>query len=166
LDCFIDFLPPYRHTLYTLLAIIFLFIFFVSLLESPHTMSKVEMLGQSPIASDRLIRPLSPATRAGDFVFVSGQVPTDAQGQVIVGGIEAQTRQVFARLQDALALADCTLADVAKVSVWLDDARDFAAFNRVYMECFGEHRPARSTVESRLMIDAKVEMDVTAYKPR
>lgn len=129
-------------------------------------MPKIEMLGQSPLASDRLIRPLSPATRAGDFVFVSGQVPTDDQGQVIVGGIEAQTRQVFARLKDALALAGCDLNDVAKVSVWLNDARDFAAFNRVYMECFGEHRPARSTVESRLMIDAKVEMDVTAYKPR
>lgn len=126
----------------------------------------VETLGQSPIASDRQARPLSPATRAGDFVFVSGQVPTDDQGQVIAGGIEAQTRQVFARLRQALALADCTLADVAKVSVWLNDARDFGSFNRVYMECFGEHRPARSTVEARLMIDAKVEIDVTAYKPR
>ena len=126
----------------------------------------VETLGQSLIASDRQARPLSPATRAGDFVFVSGQVPTDDQGQVIAGGIEAQTRQVFARLRQALALADCTLADVAKVSVWLNDARDFGSFNRVYMECFGEHRPARSTVEARLMIDAKVEIDVTAYKPR
>lgn len=126
----------------------------------------VETLGQSPIASDRQARPLSPAMRAGDFVFVSGQVPTDDQGQVIAGGIEAQTRQVFARLRQALALADCTLADVAKVSVWLNDARDFGSFNRVYMECFGEHRPARSTVEARLMIDAKVEIDVTAYKPR
>ena len=76
-------------------------------------MPKVEMLGQSPLASDRLIRPLSPATRAGDFVFVSGQVPTDDQGQVIVGGIEAQTRQVFARLKDALALAGCDLNDEA-----------------------------------------------------
>jgi reactive intermediate/imine deaminase len=129
-------------------------------------MSKVELLGQSPIASDRQARPLSPATRAGDFVFVSGQVPTDDQGQVIAGGIEAQTRRVFERLSEALALAGCTLADVCKVSVWLDDARDFGSFNRVYMECFGDHRPARSTVESRLMIDAKVEIDVTAYKPR
>lgn len=117
------------------------------------------------MASDRLARPLSPATRAGDFIFVSGQVPTDEHGQVIVGGIEAQTRQVFLRLEQALALAGATLADVAKVSVWLADARDFGSFNRVYMECFGAHRPARSTVESRLMIDAKVEMDVTAYRP-
>jgi enamine deaminase RidA (YjgF/YER057c/UK114 family) len=80
--------------------------------------------------------------------------------------LKRRPRQVFERLKQALALADCTLADVAKVSVWLDDARDFGSFNRVYMECFGDHRPARSTVESRLMIDAKVEMDVTAYKPR
>ena len=55
---------------------------------------------------------------------------------------------------------------VCKVSVWLNDARDFGSFNRIYMECFGAHRPARSTVEARLMIDAKVEIDVTAYKPR
>jgi len=129
-------------------------------------MPQVELLGQSPIASDRQARPLSPATRAGDFVFVSGQVPTDDQGQVIPGGIEAQTRRVFERIRETLALAGCTLADVCKVNVWLDDARDFGSFNRVYMECFGDHRPARSTVESRLMIDAKVEIDVTAYKPR
>ncbi|MCX8501555.1 MAG: RidA family protein, partial [Alphaproteobacteria bacterium] len=110
--------------------------------------SRVEMLGSMPVASDRLARPLSPATRCGDFVFVSGQVPTDDSGVVVTGGIEAQTRQVFKRIAAVLALADCTLNDVAKVSVWLEDARDFASFNRVYMECFGDHRPARSTVES------------------
>ncbi len=128
-------------------------------------MSQIEMLGQSPLASDRQVRPFSPATRAGDFVFVSGQVPTDDLGQIVVGGIEVQTQQVFKRLEQALALAGCTLADVAKCSVWLQDARDFGAFNRVYMACFGDHRPARSTVESRLMIDARVEIDVTAYRP-
>ncbi len=126
----------------------------------------VEMLGQSPLASDRQVRPFSPATRAGDFVFVSGQVPVDDDGQVLVGGIEAQTRQVFRNIEKVLALAGCTLEDVCKVGVWLDDARDFGSFNRVYMECFGSHRPARSTVESRLMIDVKVEMDVVAYKPQ
>jgi len=129
-------------------------------------MPQIELLGQSPLASDRLARPLSPAVRAGDFVFVSGQVPTDDQGHVMGGGIEVQTHQVFKRIEQALALAGCNLSDVAKVSVWLHDARDFGSFNRVYMECFGEHRPARSTVEATLMIDAKIEMDVTAYKPR
>ena len=127
--------------------------------------SSLQMLGQSPLASDRQIRPFSPAVRAGDFVFVSGQVPVDEQGQVIQGGIEAQTRQVFSNISRILASAGCTLEDVAKVNVWLQDARDFGSFNRVYMECFGAHRPARSTVESRLMIDARVEMDVTAWKP-
>ena len=126
----------------------------------------VEMLGQSPLASDRQVRPLSPATRAGDFVFVSGQVPVDDDGQIVVGGIEAQTRQVFRNIEKVLALAGCTLDDVCKVGVWLDDARDFGSFNRVYMECFGTHRPARSTVESRMTIDVKVEMDVIAYKPK
>lgn len=126
----------------------------------------VEMLGTSPIASDRLARPLSPATRAGDFIYVSGQVPTNDQGEVVAGGIEAQTRQVFERIRQALALGGATLEDVCKVNVWLHDARDFGSFNRVYMECFGNHRPARSTVESRLMIDAKVEIDVIAYAPR
>ncbi|MBS1227462.1 MAG: hypothetical protein H6R17_739 [Proteobacteria bacterium] len=126
----------------------------------------VEMLGQSPIASDRQLRPLSPATRAGDFVFVSGQVPTDDDGQIVAGGIEAQTRQVFKRLEEVLALAGCTLADVCKVGVWLADARDFGSFNRVYMECFGSHRPARSTVESRMTIDVRLEMDVVAYQPQ
>lgn len=125
----------------------------------------IELLGAPPTASDRAIRPLSPAVRAGDFVFVSGQVPTDETGEVVSGGIEAQTRKVFDRLRAALALADCQLDDVCKVNVWLHDARDFAAFNRVYMDCFGSHKPARSTVESRLMIDAKVEIDVIAYKP-
>lgn len=126
----------------------------------------MELLGQSPVSSDRLARPLSPAVRAGDFVFVSGQVPTNEQGEIVAGGIEAQTRQVFQHLKRALALAGCTLDDVCKANVWLADARDFGSFNRVYMECFGQHRPARSTTEARLMIDAKVEIDVTAYKPR
>jgi reactive intermediate/imine deaminase len=129
-------------------------------------MPSLELLGSEPSASDRQIRPFSPAVRAGDFVFVSGQVPADAQGVLVSGGIEAQTRQVFENLRSALALAGCTLDDVCKINVWLEDARDFGAFNRVYLECLGSHRPARSTVESRLMVDAKIEMDVTAYRPR
>ena len=125
----------------------------------------VEMLGQSPIASDRLVRPFSPAVRAGDFVYVSGQVPTDKDGQTVSGGIETQTRRVIERISEVLSLAGCTLSDVCKANVWLEDARDFGSFNRVYMECFGTHRPARSTVESRMMVDVKIEMDVIAYKP-
>jgi reactive intermediate/imine deaminase len=125
----------------------------------------LEFLGAPPVASDRQARPFSPAVRAGDFVYVSGQVPADANGEIVAGGIEAQTRQVMENLQKVLALAGCTLADVCKTTVWLEDARDFGAFNRVYMSYFGDNKPARSTTEARLMVDAKVEIDVVAYKP-
>jgi reactive intermediate/imine deaminase len=109
-------------------------------------------------------RPFAKAVRAGDFVYVSGQVPT-IDGEVVVGNIVAQTEQVIANIKDVLALADCTLADVVKVNVWLDDARDFSSFNAVFQKHFIDHPPARSTVQSPLMVDAKVEMDVIAYRP-
>ena len=126
----------------------------------------LEYLGLPPVASDRQTRPLSPAVRAGDFVYVSGQVPVNAEGELVVGGIEAQTRQVMDNIRAALALAGAGFEDVCKCTVWLQDARDFGAFNRVYMSYFPDGKPARSTTEARLMIDAKVEIDVIAYKPR
>ncbi|WP_420963461.1 RidA family protein [Brucella sp. IR073] len=109
-------------------------------------------------------RPFAKAVRAGDFVYVSGQVPT-VDGEVVAGNIVTQTEQVIANIKSVLALADCTLADVVKVNVWLDDARDFSSFNAVFEKHFIHHPPARSTVQSPLMVDAKVEMDVIAYKP-
>lgn len=126
----------------------------------------LEYLGLPPAASDRQARPLSPAVRAGDFVYVSGQVPVDAQGEIVLGGVEAQTRQVMENLRAALALAGADFDDVCKCTVWLADARDFGAFNRVYMGFFPNGKPARSTTEARLMVDAKVEIDVVAYKPK
>ena len=126
----------------------------------------LEYLGAPPLASDRQVRPFSPAGRAGDFVYVSGQVPVDKNGELVVGGIEAQTRQVMENIKTVLALAGATLDDVCKSTVWLQDARDFGAFNRIYMSYFGENKPARSTTEARLMIDARVEIDVVAYKPK
>jgi len=126
----------------------------------------LEYLGAPPVASDRQARPFSPAVRAGDFIYVSGQVPANAEGEIVVGGIEAQTRQVMENLKKVLALGGATLDDVCKSTVWLQDARDFGAFNRIYMSYFGDNKPARSTTEARLMVDAKVEIDVVAYKPK
>ena len=122
-------------------------------------------MGNPPVASDQQPRPFSPAVRAGDFVYLSGQVPAGENGEIVAGGIEVQTRQVMSNLSKALALADCTFADVCKTTVWLQDARDFGAFNRVYMGYFGDKKPARSTTEARLMVDAKVEIDMIAYRP-
>ena len=64
-----------------------------------------------------------------------------------------------------LALAGCGLEDVIKVTCWLDDPRDFSSFNAVFEKHFIDHPPARSTVQSRLMVDAKVEIDAIAWKP-
>lgn len=109
--------------------------------------------------------PLSPAVRAGDFVFASGQVPVGPDGIVVKGGVSEQTEQVLANLKAALALAGCTLDDVVKTTVWLEDARDFGAFNAVYGKHFSKEPPARTTVESRLMVDIKIEVEAIAYKP-
>ncbi|MBN9079846.1 MAG: hypothetical protein BGN87_13160 [Rhizobiales bacterium 65-79] len=109
--------------------------------------------------------PLSPAVRAGDFIFVSGQTPVGADGLLVKGAIAEQTEQVISNIEAALGLAGCTLADVVKTTVWLDDARDFTVFNRIYGQRFAHNPPARTTVESRLMADIKVEIEAVAYKP-
>lgn len=116
------------------------------------------------LAAGGTLRPFAKAVRAGDFVYVSGQVPT-VDGEVAKGGIITQTEAVMANIIEVLRLADCGLEHVVKVNVWLDDPRDFTSFNGVFEKHFLPHPPARSTVQSALMIDAKVEMDVIAYKP-
>jgi 2-iminobutanoate/2-iminopropanoate deaminase len=109
--------------------------------------------------------PLTPAVRAGDFVYVSGQVPVGADGAVVAGGVAEQTEQVLRNIEKVLALAGCAMSDVVKTTVWLEDRDDFAAFNSVYARHFPTNPPARSTAESRLMIDIKVEIEAIAYKP-
>ncbi|HAY47525.1 MULTISPECIES: RidA family protein [Thalassospira] len=109
--------------------------------------------------------PFSPAVRAGDYVYISGQVAMKENGEIAYGGIEDQTRLTMENVKAALALADCTLDDVFKINVWLADTRDFWTFNRVYAEFFPGERPARSTVQSQMMVDAKIEIEAIAYKP-
>jgi reactive intermediate/imine deaminase len=110
--------------------------------------------------------PRSPAVRAGDMIYISGQVPAGADGKIVEGNIETQTRQVLENIKAALALAGATLEDVVKTSVWLEDARDFGRMNAVYATYFPKEPPARTTVESRLMIDIKIEIEAIAYLPQ
>lgn len=124
-----------------------------------------EYLGGTRTGAGGQPLPFSPAVKAGPFVFVSGQVAMGDNGEIVPGGIEAQTRQTLRNVEKALALAGCTLADVVKSTVWLDDPRDFWTFNRVYAEFFADAKPARSTTQARLMVDAKVEIEVIAYRP-
>ncbi|ABF65486.1 RidA family protein [Rhodobacteraceae bacterium R_SAG7] len=125
----------------------------------------IERIGAERTGAGGQNLPFSPATRAGDFVFISGQVAMNERGEIEPGGIEAQTKRTMENVIAVLAQAGCTLDDVAKVNVWLDDPRDFWTFNRVYASYFPNGAPSRSTVRSQLMVDAKIEIDVTAYKP-
>jgi reactive intermediate/imine deaminase len=109
--------------------------------------------------------PLSPAVRAGDFIFVSGQVPVGSDGSAVDGGIEPQTRQVLENVKAALALAGAGMEHVVKTTVFLEDARDFGGMNKVYAAYFSKEPPTRSTLECRLMIDIKVEIEAVAYLP-
>lgn len=109
--------------------------------------------------------PIAAAVRVGDFVFISGQAALEADGSVVQGGIRAETRKTIERLKEVLAGADCRLEDVVKATVWIADPRDFAGMNAVFAEYFGAHPPARSTLVSQLVVDAKVEIELVAYKP-
>ena len=126
----------------------------------------IKRIGGAKAGSGGQILPFSHATVAGGFVYVSGQVGMDDSGEIVPGGIVAETRQTMDNIVAILERAGCTLDDVVKANVWLDDTRDFAAFNRVYAGYFNAGKlPARSCVRSQIMICAKVEIDVIAYKP-
>jgi enamine deaminase RidA (YjgF/YER057c/UK114 family) len=109
--------------------------------------------------------PFHPAVRAGDFVFLSGQVAKDEHGNMVSGTIEEETRATLLACQRILALAGCTLDDVVKVTTFLEDARDFGRYNGVFKEYFPEGRLARTTVEARAVISTKIEIEMVAYKP-
>jgi reactive intermediate/imine deaminase len=109
---------------------------------------------------------LSRAVRAGDFVFLTGQVPMK-DGKVMTGGtIEDQTRAVLEDIRETLALAGCEMKDVVKAMVWLTSRDDFPGFNAVYAEYFPDEPPARSAVVNDLLVDVKVEVEVVAWRPQ
>jgi 2-iminobutanoate/2-iminopropanoate deaminase len=107
------------------------------------------------------IGPYSQAIIANGFVYTAGQIPLDpATGQLVEGDIAEQTRRVMQSLQAILEAAGSSLQSVVKTTVFLQDMNDFAAMNGVYAEYFGEHKPARSTVQAaRLPRDVKVEIE-------
>jgi len=109
--------------------------------------------------------PYSPVVVSGDLVFTAGQVAFDADGNLVPGGIEEQTRQVLANVEACLRAAGCGMDDVLKVSVFLTDLGDFEAFNRVYAERFEGPYPVRTTVRAGLADGLLVEIDVVARTP-
>jgi enamine deaminase RidA (YjgF/YER057c/UK114 family) len=110
--------------------------------------------------------PFYPAVRAGDFIFVSGQVAKDVDGRMLDGTIEEETAATIESIKRVLAQESATLADVVKVTTYLADARDFGRYNRVFADHFKDAVLARTTVEARAVISTKIEMDAIAYKPK
>jgi 2-iminobutanoate/2-iminopropanoate deaminase len=110
------------------------------------------------------IGPYSQAIKAGGFLFSSGQIAIDpSTSQVIQGDVAAQTERVMKNLSAILQAAGLSLRRVVKTTVYLKTMGDFATMNEIYGKHFGEHRPARSTVEvARLPKDVLVEIDVIA----
>ncbi|MGB1962349.1 MAG: RidA family protein [Candidatus Puniceispirillaceae bacterium] len=124
-----------------------------------------QVIGGPVVINGRTLS-LSRAVRAGEMVYLTGQVPM-RDGAVMTGGsIEDQTRAVLDDIAATLALAGCGLEDVVKSMVWLTSRDDFPGFNAVYAEYFPHDPPARSAVVSDLLVDVKIEIEVIAYHPQ
>ena len=110
----------------------------------------------------------TPGIRAGDFIYVSGQGPIDPVTDVlVVTDVETQTRITLENVARILAAAGTEVTDIVKVSMFLRDINDFQAMNRAYAAFFGDHKPARTTIESKFhKSEMLVEVDCVAYKPR
>ncbi len=124
-----------------------------------------QVIGEPLIIGGRRLS-LSRAIRAGDFVYLTGQVPLQDGAPMTTGTIEDQTRITLELIRETLAEAGCALSDVVKAMIWLRDRADFPGFNAVYGVYFPEDPPARSAVVSELLVDVRVEIEVVAYKPQ
>ena len=107
--------------------------------------------------------PFARAVQADGWLYVSGQVPF-LNGEMVAGPIAAQAEQAIRNLLAVLSEAGYGPEHVVRCGVWLDDPRDFSAFNTVFRRFFGEHPPARSCVVSSMVVDCKVEIDCVAWK--
>ena len=114
---------------------------------------------QAPAA----IGPYAQAVRAGNWVFCSGQLGIDPANGHLTDGVENQTQQALRNLNAVLAATGLTLGHVAKTTIFLADMADFKAVNAIYAQAFGDHKPARATVQvARLPLDARVEIECIA----
>jgi 2-iminobutanoate/2-iminopropanoate deaminase len=120
-----------------------------------------------PEGAPKPIAPYSPAIRAGDFVFVAGQIGIDPETNAMVqGGIVPETRQVLANLRTLLNAAGLDFDDAVRATVYLADLDDYGTFNEEYGAVIGEVPPSRVAIQvARLPLDARVEVSMIAYGP-
>ena len=126
--------------------------------------SAKQVIGE-PLVIDGRTLSLSRAVRAGDLVFLTGQVPMRDGVPMTDGSIEDQTRSCVEHIREVLSLAGADLADVDKTTVWLKDRADFAGFNATYAEYFPEQPPARTALVCDFLVDIKIEIECVAYCP-
>ena len=126
--------------------------------------NKKQVIGKPLVINGRRLS-LSRAIRAGDFVFLTGQIPFKDGNPMTDGTIEDQTHAVLNEIKNTLAEANCQFSDVVKTMVWLTDRADFPGFNTIYAEYFPDDPPTRSAVVNDLLVDVRIEIEVTAYKP-
>jgi len=108
------------------------------------------------------VGPYTPIVRGGDLLYTSGQIGI-ANGALVAGGLEDELRRAFVNLREVLSSAHASLSDVVKTTVFLADIDDYAEMNRIYMQEFGDHRPARSAVAvAALPLGAQVEIEAIA----
>ena len=123
-----------------------------------------EVVGGPLVINGRKLS-LSRAIRAGDTVYLTGQIPMRDGAVMTEGSIEDQTRAVLDAITETLQLAGCDRGDVVKAMVWLRERADFPGFNAVYAEYFPSEPPARSAIVSDLLVDVRVEVEVIAWRP-
>jgi len=126
--------------------------------------SQKQIIGGPLVVNGRTLS-LSKAVRAGDIIYLTGQIPLVDGVPMTQGTIEDQTRVVLDLITDTLDQAGCARDDVVKAMVWLREREDFPGFNEVYGEYFPQDPPARSAVLNQLLVDVRVEVEVVAYKP-
>ncbi len=128
-------------------------------------MSKERLQEIKTDKAPKALGPYSQAIKAGDFLYLSGQVGIDPEsGKLVEGGIEAQVEQVLKNVKAILEEAGLSLNDVVKATCMLSDMNNFKAMNDIYAKYFGDHKPARVACQvGRLPIDALVEIEMIAY---
>ena len=126
--------------------------------------SQKYVIGEPLVINGRQLS-LSRAVRAGDFVFLTGQVPMENGVVMTTGSIEDQTRACLERISETLSEAGCQLSDVVKSMVWIKSREDFPGFDSVYAEFFPQGPPARSALVSDFLVDIRVEIECIAFHP-
>ena len=128
--------------------------------------SKMQIL--SDPAHDGRNLPFSEAIRAGDFIFLSGQIAAKPGTlDLVPGGIQAETRQVMDNIQDVLNRHRSSMDDIVKCTVFIEDMQDWPAMNEVYVTYFPNHKPARSAVGADgIALGGGVEIECIAYQPQ